>query len=99
VELALADIDPHVGEAGVHVGVARQPEPLDVEQRCLRLVGDLQVDVLQTGDVAEILGLAVVTLCHWRPSLDIAVIARSAGTRQSRAGFARPTEIASLRSH
>ena len=31
VKLALADIDPHVREARVHIRVARQAQPLDVE--------------------------------------------------------------------
>jgi len=64
VKLALADIDPHIGEPGVHIRVARQPEPADVEQRSLRLIRDLQVDVFEHDDVAEILGGAVIMLCH-----------------------------------
>ena len=64
VELAAADIHPHVVDAGHQVGVARQPEPADVEQRRLDLVFDLQVDVLQADDVAEILGAAIVLLAH-----------------------------------
>ena len=82
MKLAPADIDPHIGEPGVHVGVARQPEPLDVEQVALHLVGDLQVDMLEPGDVAEILGLAVVVLRHQILLLIFYVIATA--VKQSR---------------
>ena len=62
VELALADIDPHIGKAGVHIRVARQAKPGDVERRPEVLVGYLQVDVLKADDIAEVLGVAVVRL-------------------------------------
>jgi hypothetical protein len=45
--------------------------------------------VLEPGDVAEILGLAVVMLCHRDLLLNLAVIARSAATKQSPFGEAR----------
>src|SRR5205823_4382274 len=70
---------------------ARQPEPADVEQIPLRLVRDLQVDVLEHGDVAQILSFAIVMLrhVHLRSSLSLRgarrrsnlVGQREAGTR------------------
>src|SRR6516165_9370139 len=68
MELAPADIDPHVGGAGHHVRVAGQAEPGEVEIGGGLLVGNPKVDVFETDDVADILGLAVVLLlglCHW----------------------------------
>ena len=62
VELAMADIDPHVVDAGHQVGIARQTQAAHVEQGRLDLVLDQQVHMLEPDDVAEILGAAVVLL-------------------------------------
>ena len=56
MELLVADIDPHVRETHVHVGVARKAEPDDVEQRRQRLIVNAHVDVFERDDVADVLG-------------------------------------------
>ena len=67
VELAAPDIDPHIVDAGHHVGIARQPDAADIEQRRQALVLDLQVHMLERHDVAEVLGAAVIGLAHVLP--------------------------------
>ena len=62
VELLAADVDPHVVQAHVHVRVPGQPEPEDVEGQRRGLIGNGDVDVLQRDDVAEIIGLSIVTV-------------------------------------
>ena len=67
MELALADIDPHVVGAGKHVRVAGQAEPREIEIGSGLLVRDPEIDVFEADDVADILGLAVILLlglCH-----------------------------------
>ena len=69
VELAAADVDPHVADAGHQVGVAREAEPGDVEQCGQLLVGNAGVDVLEDDDVADVLGGPIV-LGHDHSSLE-----------------------------
>ena len=64
VELAAPDIDPHVGVGNHQIGIAREPESRDVEQRGEPLVGDRDVDVFEMDDIAEIFGGAIVGLLH-----------------------------------
>ena len=62
MELAHADIDPHVAGAGIEERIARQAEPGDVIMRRQMLIGDADIDVADTDDVADVLGGAVVVL-------------------------------------
>ena len=71
VELALADIDPHIVRAGHQIGVARQPERGDVEIRRAHLVRHPDIDMLQRDDIADILAGAV-ELPHGAASLPAA---------------------------
>ena len=67
VELAHADIDPHVAGAGVEKGIARIAEPGDVEMRGEVLIVDADIDVADADDVADVLGGAVeLRLGHCR---------------------------------
>ena len=62
VELLAADVDPHVVQAHVHVRVPGQPESQNVEHYGLSLIGDRDIDVLKGNNVAEVIGLAIVTI-------------------------------------
>src|SRR5208337_4726273 len=64
MELAAADVDPHVGWAGHQKGIARQAESGDVEDGRLLLVGDRYVDVFQRDDVAEVFGGSIKSTLH-----------------------------------
>src|SRR6202022_4281054 len=55
MELALADIDPHVVGAGEHEGVAGQAEPGQIELLCQSLIVDPEIDVFDTDEGAEII--------------------------------------------
>ena len=68
VELAHADIDPHVAGAGVEKRIARIAEPGDVKMRRQVLVVDADIDVADADDIADILGGAVVLLL-WHCSI------------------------------
>src|SRR5262249_46377762 len=59
MKLLAARVHPHVGWTGHHIWVARQPQPVDVEHRGLRLVRNCHVDVFQGDDIAEIFGASV----------------------------------------
>jgi hypothetical protein len=64
MELAAADIDPHV-VVGVHqVGIAREPQPGDIEQRRKPLVRNVDVDMFEMDRVAEVLRRAVIAGLH-----------------------------------
>jgi hypothetical protein len=63
VKLAAPGIGPHIGDRGHHVGIPRQPETLDIEQRRQTLVGDLNIDMLHRNNVAVILRRAIVFDC------------------------------------
>jgi hypothetical protein len=67
MELAASDIDPHVVDAGHHVGVAGKPQPADIEERRESLILNLQVYVLKRDDIAEILDTTVILLAHPLP--------------------------------
>ena len=60
MKLAHADVDPHVAGRGVKERVARVAQPGNVIIRAMVLVGDADVDMSDTDDVAEVLGGAVV---------------------------------------
>ena len=64
VELAAADIDPHIVDAGHDVRVARQAEPRHVKDRGDLLVRNAHIDVLEGDDVADILGATVESGLH-----------------------------------
>jgi hypothetical protein len=64
MELAAADVDPHVGRAGHQIRIAREAETGDVEDGRLLLVGDRYVDVFQRDDVAEVFGSAIELSLH-----------------------------------
>jgi hypothetical protein len=59
MELAAADIHPHVLEPGHQIRIAREPKAHQVEGDRLRLVGHRDVDMPKLNDVAEILGRAI----------------------------------------
>ncbi len=63
VELAAADVDPHVFEAGHQVGVAGEAEAHEVVGDGLALIGDADVDVAEFDDVAEVFDGAVEGGC------------------------------------
>ena len=46
MELAAPDIDPHIVDAGHHVGIAREAQATHVEDRRQPLVGNPEIDVL-----------------------------------------------------
>ena len=71
MELAAADVDPHVVGADHDVGIARKPEPGDIEERRQPLIGDGDVDVLELEDIADILGGAVEAWLPWRSSIRV----------------------------
>ena len=60
VELALADIDPHVVGAGKQERVAGQAEGHEVKVGGEPLTGNPEVDVFETDKIAEIFGGAVI---------------------------------------
>src|SRR5579863_51490 len=62
MELAHADIDPHVARGDVEKRVARIAEPGDVIIRAVVLVGNAHVDVADADNVALVLGGAIVFL-------------------------------------
>src|SRR5205823_875647 len=64
MELAATDIDPHIVVGRHQIGIAREPEPGHVEQRCEMLVRYGDVDVLEMNGIAEILGGAIECLGH-----------------------------------
>ena len=63
VELAAADVDPHVFQARHQVRVARQAEAHEVVGDGLALVGHADVDVAELDDVAEVFDGAVEGGC------------------------------------
>src|SRR5690242_7760449 len=67
MELTAPDIDPHIVDAGHHVGIAGETEPAHVEERRRSRILDLHVHVLQGDDIAEILRAAVVLPGHRLP--------------------------------
>src|SRR5258705_4036531 len=83
MELAAADVDPHVGWAGHQKGIAREPETGDVKDSRLLLVGDRYVDVFQRDDVAEVFGGSIESTLHesLHPRIRPAVSAGSRGSR------------------
>ena len=60
MELAHADIDPHIAGAGIEERIARQAEPGDVKMRGEMLIADADIDVAEIDDVADVLRGAVV---------------------------------------
>src|SRR5215212_3384673 len=96
MKLAPADIDPHIGVRHHQIGIARQPEACDIEQRRQPLVGNGDVDMLEMDRVAEILGGAVEWLLHDDSSTFVGWAKRSVPTIRSTgsrwwARFALPT--------
>ena len=59
MELAAADVHPHVVVHHHQIRIAGEAKPRAVEQRRDALVGDGDVDVLEVDGVAEVLGGAV----------------------------------------
>ena len=72
VELAPADVGPHVVDARHQIGVAREAEAAHVVERRQALVGDAGVDVLQRHDIAEVLRRPIEGMLHARGSLLVA---------------------------
>ena len=64
VELGLADIDPHVVGAGKQIRVAGEAAAHQIEIAGRPLIGDLDIDVLEPGDIAEVLGGAIERIFH-----------------------------------
>jgi hypothetical protein len=60
VELAHADIDPHIAGAGIEERIARQPEPGDVIMRRDVLIADTDIHMAEIDDVAEVLRGAII---------------------------------------
>ena len=56
MKLADPDIDPHVVDPGHQIGIARQPEPHDVEQDGDALIRHPHIDMAKLDHVADILG-------------------------------------------
>src|SRR5262249_40188549 len=68
MELALADIDPHVVGAREHKGVASQAQRGQVKLGRQPLIVDSKIDVFKTDEVTEILSRTIVgLLCHQGP--------------------------------
>ena len=64
VELAAADIDPHVVVGRHQIGIARQAEAGNVKQRRQTLVRYLDVDVFEMNRIAEVFSGAVKFMLH-----------------------------------
>jgi hypothetical protein len=56
MELAAADIHPHVVVGDHQIGIARQAERHDVEQARQLLARDADVDMLEVNRITDILG-------------------------------------------
>jgi hypothetical protein len=75
VDLLVADVDPEIVQADIHVGVTGEAHPHDVERRYQGLVGAARVDVLERDNVAHVFGgplradRCVLELCHAVPLL------------------------------
>src|SRR5262249_19355062 len=75
VELAHADIDPHVTGAGIEEWIARQSESADIVVGRNVLIADADVDMTEIDDVAEILRSTLVpfvvlsAFLYWRAAL------------------------------
>ena len=67
MELAAADIHPHVGVVDLEIRIAGEAEARAVEERGYALVGNGDVDVLKVNGVAEVFGGAIegllVSMC------------------------------------
>ena len=64
MELAAANVDPHVGSAGHQVGIAGQAETGEIEGGRHLLIGDGYVDVFQCDDIAEVFGGSIKSRLH-----------------------------------
>src|SRR5579872_2595518 len=64
MDLALADVDPHVVGAGEQIRVAGEAAAHQIEIARQRLVRDFDVQMFEKGDVAEALGIAVKRVLH-----------------------------------
>src|SRR5215475_6599993 len=64
VELAPSHIDPHVVVGRHQIGVARESETDNVEQRRKALIRNGDVDVLEVNGISEIFGGAIECLLH-----------------------------------
>jgi hypothetical protein len=64
VELGAAEVDPHVLEPGHQIRVARETHTGDVEERRGLLIGNREIEMLQTHRVAEVFRAAVVHAVH-----------------------------------
>ena len=60
MKLAHSHVDPHITDPDVEVRIAREAKARDVEMRRQPLIGDVEIDVAQTDNIAEVLGGAVV---------------------------------------
>src|SRR6516165_2945143 len=60
MELAHADIDPHIAGARIEERIARQSEPADVVVRRDVLIADADIDVSEIDDIADMLRGAIV---------------------------------------
>src|ERR1700746_182846 len=89
MELAHADIDPHVAGPGTEEGIAGEPEAGDVVTGRQALIADADIDVPEIDDVAEILRRAVKLLvCHGAIPLLRRILSPS-GTSSQRLPLAR----------
>src|SRR5438105_12199631 len=64
MELAPSHIDPHIVVRGHQIGVARESETHDIEQRRKALVRNGDVDVLKVNGISEVFGGAIECLLH-----------------------------------
>jgi hypothetical protein len=77
VELAHADIDPHVTGAGIEEWIARQSESADIVVGRNVLIADADVDMTEIDDVADILRSTIVpfvlhsAFLYWRAALSL----------------------------
>ena len=77
MELAHADIDPHIAGAGVEIWIARQSKPRDVVMGGDLLIADANIHMAEIDDIADVLRGAVVPLVlherilRSRPSLSV----------------------------
>src|SRR6266540_7182185 len=54
MKLLFADIDPHVIQSHVQIGIAGESQTHNIEKRRHRLIGNLHVDMLEQNDIADV---------------------------------------------
>ena len=56
------DIHPHDANAGVEIGIARQPQSCNVEMGRDALIRDVEIDVAEVDDVSQVLSRSIESL-------------------------------------